>query len=113
MKDPVMVFYKFKNEEKAGLGMPLPAGNVRVYQRNLDVVTVGGPHQVGRHLCFIGNVARHRPLAAESPSRASSRTWSASPATDGKRGRQEDATGALDHPAKSSDQRRTTARAVQ
>src|SRR5712692_4219557 len=25
-KDPVMVFYKFKNEEKAGLGMPLPAG---------------------------------------------------------------------------------------
>jgi hypothetical protein len=32
LKDPVMVFYKFKNEEKAGLGMPLPAGNVRVYQ---------------------------------------------------------------------------------
>src|SRR5579859_4200366 len=27
-KDPVMVFYKFKNEEKAGLGMPLPAGNL-------------------------------------------------------------------------------------
>jgi hypothetical protein len=33
-KDPVMVFYKFKNEEKAGLGMPLPAGNVRVYQKD-------------------------------------------------------------------------------
>src|SRR5579859_3272607 len=29
-KDPVMVFYKFKNEEKSGLGMPLPAGNLRV-----------------------------------------------------------------------------------
>ena len=29
-----MVFYKFKNEEKAGLGMPLPAGNVRVYQKD-------------------------------------------------------------------------------
>ena len=33
-KDPIMVFYKFKNEEKAGLGMPLPAGNVRVYQKD-------------------------------------------------------------------------------
>jgi hypothetical protein len=34
IKDPVMVFYKFKNEEKNGLGMPLPAGNVRVYQKD-------------------------------------------------------------------------------
>jgi hypothetical protein len=34
IKDPVMVFYKFKNEEKAGLGMPLPAGNLRVYQKD-------------------------------------------------------------------------------
>jgi hypothetical protein len=33
-KDPVMVYYKFKNEEKAGLGIPLPAGNVRVYQKD-------------------------------------------------------------------------------
>jgi hypothetical protein len=32
IKDPVRVYYKFKNEEKAGLGMPLPAGTVRVYQ---------------------------------------------------------------------------------
>jgi hypothetical protein len=32
VKDPVQVFYKFKNEEKAGLGMPLPAGTIRVYQ---------------------------------------------------------------------------------
>src|ERR1700736_164328 len=31
MKDPVQVFYKFKNEDKAGLGMPLPAGTIRVY----------------------------------------------------------------------------------
>ena len=29
---PVKVFYRFKNEQKAGLGMPLPAGTVRVYQ---------------------------------------------------------------------------------
>jgi hypothetical protein len=29
---PVKVFYRFKNEEKGGLGMPLPAGTVRVYQ---------------------------------------------------------------------------------
>jgi hypothetical protein len=32
IKDPVQVFYKFKNEEKSGLGMPLPAGTIRVYQ---------------------------------------------------------------------------------
>jgi hypothetical protein len=32
MPQPVKVFYRFKNEEKAGLGMPLPAGTVRVYQ---------------------------------------------------------------------------------
>ncbi len=29
-----MVFYKFKNEEKAGLGIPLPSGNLRVYQKD-------------------------------------------------------------------------------
>lgn len=29
---PVMVFYRFKNDEKSSLGMPLPAGTVRVYQ---------------------------------------------------------------------------------
>ncbi|MDP9339920.1 MAG: DUF4139 domain-containing protein [Acidobacteriota bacterium] len=34
LKDPVMVYYKFKNEQKAGLGMPMPAGNVRVYQKD-------------------------------------------------------------------------------
>jgi len=32
IKDVVLVYYKFKNEEKTGLGMPLPAGTVRVYQ---------------------------------------------------------------------------------
>jgi hypothetical protein len=34
LKDNVMVYYKFKNEEKSGLGMPMPAGNVRVYQKD-------------------------------------------------------------------------------
>jgi len=34
IKDPVHVFYKFKNEEKSGLGMPLPAGTIRVYQQD-------------------------------------------------------------------------------
>jgi hypothetical protein len=45
-KDPVLVFYKFKNEEKAGLGMPLPAGNVRVYQKDSKggVLFVGEDH---------------------------------------------------------------------
>jgi hypothetical protein len=34
LKDAVMVYYKFRNEEKNGLGIPLPAGNVRVYQKD-------------------------------------------------------------------------------
>jgi hypothetical protein len=34
LKDAVKVYYKFKNDEKSGLGMPLPAGNVRVYQKD-------------------------------------------------------------------------------
>ena len=29
---PVMVYYNFKNDQKSALGMPLPAGTVRVYQ---------------------------------------------------------------------------------
>jgi hypothetical protein len=34
VKDPVQVFYKFKNDEKSGLGMPLPSGTIRVYQQD-------------------------------------------------------------------------------
>ncbi|HWF14463.1 MAG TPA: hypothetical protein VG272_12045, partial [Candidatus Acidoferrales bacterium] len=34
IKDPVQVFYKFRNEEKSGLGMPLPSGTIRVYQQD-------------------------------------------------------------------------------
>jgi hypothetical protein len=46
LKDPVMVFYKFKNEEKAGLGLPLPGGNVRVYQKDSKggVLFIGEDH---------------------------------------------------------------------
>jgi hypothetical protein len=32
VKDPVQVYYKFKNEEKSSLGMPLPSGTMRIYQ---------------------------------------------------------------------------------
>jgi hypothetical protein len=32
LKDPVQVFYEFSNAQKGGLGMPMPAGAVRVYQ---------------------------------------------------------------------------------
>jgi hypothetical protein len=32
LKDVVQVYYQLKNEEKSGLGMPMPAGTVRVYQ---------------------------------------------------------------------------------
>jgi hypothetical protein len=46
LKDAVMVFYKFKNEEKAGLGIPLPAGNLRVYQKDSKggVLFIGEDH---------------------------------------------------------------------
>jgi len=46
LKDAVQVFYKFKNEEKAGLGIPLPAGNVRVYQKDSKggVLFIGEDH---------------------------------------------------------------------
>lgn len=46
IKDPVMVFYKFKNEERAGLGMPLPAGNLRVYQKDSkgSILFIGEDH---------------------------------------------------------------------
>lgn len=32
IKDVVQVFYQLKNDEQGGLGMPMPAGTVRVYQ---------------------------------------------------------------------------------
>jgi hypothetical protein len=32
IRQPVMMYYTFKNDQKSGLGMPLPAGTVRVYQ---------------------------------------------------------------------------------
>jgi hypothetical protein len=40
---PVEVYYRFKNEDRAGLGMPLPAGTVRVYQSD----SKGGVQFVG------------------------------------------------------------------
>src|SRR5262245_2717392 len=43
IKDVVQVYYQFKNEAKAGLGMPMPAGNVRVYQAD----SKGGVQFVG------------------------------------------------------------------
>ena len=39
----MQVFYQFKNEAKAGLGMPMPAGVVRVYQAD----SKGGTQFVG------------------------------------------------------------------
>ena len=43
IKDVVQVYYQFKNDEKSGLGMPMPAGNVRVYQSD----SKGGVQFVG------------------------------------------------------------------
>ncbi len=43
VRDPVQVFYELKNEARGGLGMPLPAGTVRVYQAD----SKGGAQFVG------------------------------------------------------------------
>jgi hypothetical protein len=43
LKDIVQVFYQFKNEQATGLGMPMPAGVVRVYQAD----SKGGVQFVG------------------------------------------------------------------
>ena len=43
IKDLVAVYYQVKNEPKAGLGIPMPAGNVRVYQED----SKGGVQFVG------------------------------------------------------------------
>ena len=43
LKDLVQVYYQFKNEERAGLGLPMPAGTVRVYQADSS----GGVQFVG------------------------------------------------------------------
>ena len=43
MKDTVQVFYQFRNDEKSGLGMPMPAGTIRVYQSD----SKEGVHFVG------------------------------------------------------------------
>jgi hypothetical protein len=43
LKDVVQVFYQFKNENQTGLGMPMPAGVIRVYQSD----SKGGVQFVG------------------------------------------------------------------
>jgi hypothetical protein len=60
IKDPVQVYYKFRNEEKANLGMPLPAGTVRLYEVDSrgNVLFAGEDHightpkdeQIGLHV---------------------------------------------------------------
>jgi hypothetical protein len=43
VKDVVQVFYQFRNEQAGGLGMPMPAGTIRVYQAD----SKDGVHFVG------------------------------------------------------------------
>lgn len=43
LKDVVQVFYQFRNEKKGGLGVPMPAGTIRVYQADAK----DGVHFVG------------------------------------------------------------------
>jgi hypothetical protein len=43
IKDNVQVYYQFKNDARGGLGLPMPAGTVRVYQSDSN----GGVQFVG------------------------------------------------------------------
>jgi hypothetical protein len=45
-RDPVQIYYKFKNEAKGSLGMPLPSGTVRVYEADSqgNVLFAGEDH---------------------------------------------------------------------
>jgi hypothetical protein len=43
LKDVVQVYYQFKNEQRNGLGVPMPSGNLRVYQED----SKGGTQFVG------------------------------------------------------------------
>jgi hypothetical protein len=43
LKDVVQVYYQFKNDKQGGLGLPMPAGVVRVYQED----STGGVQFVG------------------------------------------------------------------
>jgi hypothetical protein len=54
--EPVKLYYRFKNEEKGGLGMPLPAGTVRVYQAD----SKGGIQFVGED--HIGHTPKDETL---------------------------------------------------
>ena len=51
LTDVVQVYYQFRNEEKSGLGMPMPSGTVRVYQAD----SRGGVQFVGE------DAIRHTP----------------------------------------------------
>ena len=56
IKDVVQVYYQFRNEERGGLGMPMPAGVVRVYQSD----SKGGTQFVGEDR--IGHTPKDEPL---------------------------------------------------
>jgi hypothetical protein len=56
LKDVVQVYYQFRNEQKGGLGMPMPAGVVRVYQADSQ----GGVHFVGEDR--IGHTPKDEPI---------------------------------------------------
>ena len=59
IKDLVQVYYQFKNEAKSGLGIPMPAGVLRVYQQD----SKGGVQFVGEdphHAHAEGRDAQHQ-----------------------------------------------------
>ncbi len=56
LKDVVQVFYQFKNDEQAGLGMPMPSGVIRVYQSD----SKGGVQFVGED--HIGHTPKDETL---------------------------------------------------
>jgi hypothetical protein len=56
IKDTVQVFYQFRNDERGGLGLPMPAGVVRVYQAD----SKGGVQFVGED--HIGHTPKDEEL---------------------------------------------------
>jgi hypothetical protein len=59
IRDAVRVFYSFRNDEASGLGAPLPAGVVRVYQAD----SRGGVHFAGEDR--IGHTPKDENIAIE------------------------------------------------
>jgi hypothetical protein len=63
LKDVVQVYYQFRNDQRNGLGMPMPAGVVRVYQDGIhlagsDIHAAGSGREDGVSACTFSGTMR-------------------------------------------------------